>query len=110
MHTVCIDVLVRIQLLCNECSQQGTSRQHAGTIRLCFARTPHCKLVVFVTTCDSADFHHEIMSCGFAAALGHPLIEHPVFKLHGDLDAATRTGAAPLTIAHDVHLSCRSVA
>lgn len=62
-------------------------------MKLCFSRTPKCKLVVFVTTCDSVDFLSTILSSAYPAATQQELIPHDVFKLHGDLPPAERTGA-----------------
>lgn len=74
---------------------QRSVRQHVwfvGTIRLCFARTPKCKVVVFVATCKGVDFLHSAISDMFPAAFKLPLIEHTVCKLHGDMEACDRNG------------------
>ena len=64
----------------------------AGTLRLCFSRTPKCKAVVFVATCASADFLHQVITGSFQEALGQELLSYPTWKLHGDMDARERTG------------------
>lgn len=66
----------------------------AGTLRLCFSRTPSCKAVVFVATCDSVDFLYHLLTETFKAALGQEFLSSPIWKLHGDMEAVDRTGVA----------------
>jgi hypothetical protein len=68
------------------------TQENAGTIKICFSRTPKCKLVVFMTTCDSVEMHHLLLSTEYQKACGHALTLHPVLKLHGNMDATDRTG------------------
>eukprot|EP00892_Ulva_mutabilis_P010766 jgi/Ulvmu1/8061/UM004_0298.1 len=62
-----------------------------GTLRLCCSRTPKCKAVVFVATCDSVDFLYQLVTAGFKAAMGQELLSTPVWRLHGDMEAKDRT-------------------
>ena len=48
-----------------------------------------------MTTCDSVEFHHEVLASAYAQASKEPLTEHPVLKLHGDMPATERTGLRP---------------
>jgi hypothetical protein len=75
--------------------QPTHAHSSAGTIKLCFSRTPKCKMVLFLTTCDSVEFHHALISSAYHAASGLALIEHPIFKLHGDMLPGERTGVIP---------------
>lgn len=69
---------------------------YTGTIRLCFARTPKCKVVVFVATCHGVDFLYAAITDTFPKTFKEKLIEHTVCKLHGDMEAGDRNRTFPL--------------
>lgn len=76
----------------------GNTAVCAGTIRLCFERTPKCKVVVFVATCHGVDFLHSVITETFPKAFKEPLTAHTVCKLHGDMDAGDRNSVLPLRV------------
>jgi hypothetical protein len=47
--------------------------------------------VVFVTTRDSVEMHHLLLT-EYPKATGDTLTPHPVLKLHGSMDPVERTG------------------
>lgn len=92
---------VRQRCRCAHTAAPRVSRHHtaapercacAGTVKLCFSRTPKCKLVLFLTTCDSVELHHALLTHAYRAALGQDLVACPVLKLHGDMPPLDRTG------------------
>jgi len=44
-----------------------------------------CKIVVFMSSCDGVEFHHQLFQDAYKFAAGKPLVDCPIFKLHGNL-------------------------
>jgi superfamily II DNA/RNA helicase len=89
---MCIAIHCRFAL----CISKLDEYVYAGTIRLCFVRTPKCKVVVFVATCHGVDFLHAAVTDVFPRAFREPFTEHAICKLHGDMDAADRNSVLQL--------------
>ena len=69
---------------------QVSGRQRLGALAgvLCSAtrqQAQPCKLVVFMSSCDGVEFHHQLLQGAYKHAAGRPLLTCPIWKLHGNL-------------------------
>ena len=69
---------------------QVSGRQRLGALAgvLCRAtrqQAQPCKLVVFMSSCDGVEFHHQLLQGAYKHAAGWPLLTCPIWKLHGNL-------------------------
>lgn len=42
-------------------------------------------MLVFLSTCDGVEFHHQLLQDAYEAATGGSLLSCPLFMLHGNL-------------------------
>ena len=69
------------------------------------------KVVVFLSSKDSVEFHQQLFQGAFKFVAGRPLVDCPIYKLHGSLmqvrlvsDALCITGFQPLQNVLDMKL------
>lgn len=76
-------------------------------------KSSHSKIVAFLSTCDSVDFHHAIFSDGWKESTGEALLHDSsvLLKLHGDMAQSDRTKSLlTFTRADSGVLLCTDVA
>ena len=61
------------------------------------------KLLVFLSSCDSVDFHQHLLAHGFKAQTGQALLPCPVWKLHGSMLQASLATVLCLCLGCTLH-------
>lgn len=78
------------------------SKETIGAISSDDPRLPECKIIVFFSTCDSVDFHHELFekvlrprefTSSVDSCLGRKLLPLQLFRIHGTRSQADRVAA-----------------
>lgn len=49
-------------------------------------------MLVFLSTCDGVEFHHQVLQDAYEAATGGSLLSCQLFMLHGNLSQARDSG------------------
>jgi ATP-dependent RNA helicase DDX31/DBP7 len=77
-------------------------KETIGALATDDARLPVCKIIVFFSTCDSVDFHHELFekllrptefTTGIDSCLGKKLLPLALFRIHGTRSQPDRVAA-----------------
>ncbi|GAX79754.1 hypothetical protein CEUSTIGMA_g7195.t1 [Chlamydomonas eustigma] len=108
----CKDRLVGLAALLR---QKLLKKQLTGLIRAPKQEVPAGgegrKVVVFLSSCDGVELHHQLLGGFWDAACGSPLLEVPLLKLHGDMPQPQRTAAfLKFSQAKSAVLFCTDVA